>query len=71
MPSRTPEEGTEEPGSSLRDTDAGLKGEKMGEGVAICRSPRSQVQEVPGVNVSPCHGCPCGSRHPAYTGSPP
>lgn len=37
MPSRTPEEGTEELGSSLRDTDAGLKGEKMGEGVAICR----------------------------------
>lgn len=32
MPSRTPEEGTEEAGSSLRDTDAGLKGEKMGRG---------------------------------------
>lgn len=49
MPPSTPEEGTKEPGSSLRDTDAGLKGEKMGEGVAICRPPHNQVQEVPGV----------------------
>lgn len=48
-----------------------LEEEKMGRGVAICRSPHSQALGVPGVNVSPCPECPLGSRHPAYQDSPP
>lgn len=48
MPSHTPEEGTQEPGSSLRHR-CRSKGRKDGGGVAICRCPHSQVQKVPGV----------------------